>query len=74
MMVADGRKGLVRSDPMDDDILGASSSVVPCLRINLKMCLMFDGRCVSFDNVNLFHFLVFIVEQDKITFEFRFVY
>ena len=47
MMVADSRNGLVRSDPMDDDILGVSS-IVPCLRMNLKMSLMFDGGCVSF--------------------------
>jgi len=61
MMVADSRNGLVHSDLMDDDILGASS-VVPCLRMILKMSLMFDGGCVPFDNVNLFHFLVLIVE------------
>ena len=35
---------------------------VPCLQMNLKMSLMFDGGCVSFDNIDLFHFLVFIVE------------
>jgi hypothetical protein len=61
MMVADSRNGLVRSDPMDDDILGTSSAI-PCLRMHLKMSLMFDGGCVPFDNIDLFHFLVFIVE------------
>ena len=61
MMVADSRNGLVCSDPMNDDILGASS-VIPCLRMNLRRSLMFDGGCVPFDNANLFHFLVFIVE------------
>jgi hypothetical protein len=55
---------------MDDDVLGASV-VIPCLRMRLKMGLVFDGGGRSFENVNLLKFFVLVIDHNEITLKIR---